>query len=255
MNRVFDYPLLVFALSLLALWLSAQFGAYLRRRRGKPDEGEEQDLGTILAATLTLLALIIGFTFSMANNRYDRRKDYEATEANAIGTEYVRSELLPPAAAAKVKGLLKSYLNQRVLFYTTRNESRLQQINATTVQLQTDLWSAVRPPSIEQGTPTVALAVAGMNDVLNSQAYTLAAWWNRIPVAAWNLMEVIAICANVLFGYTARRPKGRLQLMFILPLIVSIAFFLIADIDSPRGGLIRLHPQNLESLVPSMSAQ
>src|SRR5689334_2693443 len=102
---IFDYPFLIWVFSLLSLWLSAQVGSYLRRRRGKLDEGEEQDLSTIVAATLTLLGLIIGFTFSMANTRYNQRKDCEASEANAIGTEYVRSELLPSADMAKVQEL------------------------------------------------------------------------------------------------------------------------------------------------------
>jgi hypothetical protein len=253
--NLFDYPLLVLVLSLLALWLSAQVGSYHRRRRGKLDEGEEHDLGTILAATLTLLGLIIGFTFSMANSRYDQRKDCEASEANAIGTEYVRSELLPSTDAAKVQGLLRSYLNQRILFYTTRNSSLLQQIGAANARLQTELWSAVRTPAIEQRTPTVALAVGGMNAVLDSQGYTQAAWWNRIPIATWSLMAAIAIFANGMLGYAARRPEARIRLFFILPLIVSVAFFLIADIDSPRGGLIRLRPQNLESTALSLRAQ
>jgi len=94
-----------------------------------------------------------------------------------------------------------------------------------------------------------------MNDVFNSQGYTQAAWWNRIPIAAWGLMAAIAICSNVLVGYSARRPKEEFTLLLILPLVVSIAFFLIADIDSPRGGLIRVRPQNLLDLAQSLRAQ
>src|ERR1700752_2572307 len=150
MSNILDYPLLVFTVSLPALWLSAQSGTYIQRRRGRRDEGEVEDLGTVLAATLTLLGLIMGFSFSMANSRYDQRKACEASEANAIGTEYVRSELLPAADAAAVQGLLRRYLDLRILFYTTRNESRLQQIYAATAQLQTDLWSAVKTPAVEQ---------------------------------------------------------------------------------------------------------
>ena len=93
-----------------------------------------------------------------------------------------------------------------------------------------------------------------MNDVLNSQGYTQAAWWNRIPIAAWGLMVAIAICCNLLIGYGARRPKGQGTLFLVLPLVVSISFFLIADIDSPRGGVIRVSPQNLESLSQSLQA-
>src|SRR6202050_2971458 len=113
-----DYPRIFFVFSLVLLWLSAQIGIYLRRFRTLKDD-EREDFNTVQAATLTLLALIIGFSFSMAISRYDQRKNYEEEEANAIGTEYIRADLLPPADAANVRSLLVQYLDQRLLFYTT----------------------------------------------------------------------------------------------------------------------------------------
>jgi hypothetical protein len=95
-----------------------------------------------------------------------------------------------------------------------------------------------------------ALAIAGMNDVINSQGYTQAAFWNRIPTAAWFLMAIIALCSNALIGY--RSGKVGPGLLFVLPLIVSFGFLLIADIDAPRHGLIEVRPQNLESLANSL---
>jgi hypothetical protein len=91
-----------------------------------------------------------------------------------------------------------------------------------------------------------------MNEVLNSQGYTQAAWWNRIPSAAWALMVAIAICSNLLIGYGARRGEAKTSLLLVLPLIVSISFSLIADIDSPRGGVVRVRPQNLVTLSQSL---
>jgi hypothetical protein len=110
----------------------------------------------------------------------------------------------------------------------------------------------VQAPAVAQPTPLSALAVAGMNDVLNSQGYSQAALWNRIPRAAWMLMVLIAVCANMLMGYGVRDYKAERKLLLILPLIVSITFMLIADIDSPRGGFIRVVPQNLMSLQDGM---
>ncbi|MGB6679218.1 MAG: hypothetical protein WBE44_21155 [Terriglobales bacterium] len=182
----------------------------------------------------------------MSVSRYDQRKNYEEAEANAIGTEYVRANLLPAASAATVRDLLRKYLDQRILFYVTRDKSELERINASTAQLQTDLWSSVQTPALALPTPVMALAVAGMNDVLNSQGYTQFAWGYNIPVEAWALMELIAAFSNLLVGYGVRR-KNRL-LFLALPLAVALAFFLIADIDSPRRGLIRVKPQNLISL-------
>jgi hypothetical protein len=252
MNNATNNPLLVFVFSFFVLWLSAWIG---RRRKQKLEEDVREDLGVITAATLTLLALIIGFSFSMAIHRYDQRKDYEEAEANAIGTEYVRADLLPAADATKVRLLLRNYLDQRILFYITHDEQQIRQINARTSQLQIDLWSAVLAPAAAQPTPMLALAVSGMNDVLNSRGYTQAAWWNKIPIAAWFLMVALAICCNVLVSYDARNPKATGILLMVLPVVVSIALFLIADIDSPRGGLIRVNPQNLISLVESLRAQ
>ena len=117
MNSPTQYPLLVFAISFVALWLSARIGWWFRRRQGSLDADLREDFGFILAATLTLLGLIIGFSFSMATSRYDQRKNYEEAEANAIGTEYVRADLLPAADAARVRGLLRNYLDERIRFY------------------------------------------------------------------------------------------------------------------------------------------
>src|SRR5262249_18445144 len=165
-----DFPILVFAVCLVTLWLATETGAYLSRTRGKVEEDERADLGVILTAALTLVGLIIGFTFSMAITRYNQRKDYEEAEDNAIRTEFARAGLLPAADQARVRELLRIYLNQRVLFYTTRNAHQLQEINAKTAQLQTDLWSVVQESVSARRMPITAFVVSGMNDVLNSQA-------------------------------------------------------------------------------------
>src|SRR5271165_466554 len=131
MHTLTDSPIYVFGLSLALLWFSAWTGAYFRKRRRQPVKDEErQDYSVVEGATLTLLGLIIGFSFSMAISRYDQRKNCEEAEANAIGTEYVRADLLPAAEAAKVRTLLKDYLDQRLLFYRARDEQELQQVNS-----------------------------------------------------------------------------------------------------------------------------
>lgn len=247
-----NFPFLVLCLSFLVLMLAAWIGDYFRRREGALNEDQREDYNTVVGATLTLLGLIIGFSFSMATGRYDQRKNYEEEEANAIGTEYVRADLLPAESAARVHSLLKKYVDERLLFYTTHDPSQLAKVNADTADLQNQLWSALLQGR-GQDTPVYAVVVSGMNDVLNTQGYTQAAWWNRIPVAAWGLMAAIAIFCNLLIGFGVRRKDRRILL--VIPLAVSVAFFLIADIDSPRGGAIRVHPQNLISLQQSLMSQ
>ena len=105
------------------------------------------------------------------------------------------------------------------------NEQGLRQIDANTAQLQTQLWSAVKTSAAAQPTAIAALVVSGMNDVLNAQGYTQAAWWNRIPSAAWGLMVAIAICCNLLVGYGARDVKAeRIRFWFYRLLCPSRSF-------------------------------
>ncbi|HYX75232.1 MAG TPA: hypothetical protein VE819_11155 [Steroidobacteraceae bacterium] len=248
MSKLTDYPLLLFVVSLVVLWGCTQLGAALRRRQEAHGERAPEVFTIVLTASLTLLGLIVGFTFSMAVSRYDQRKDYEENEANAIGTEYVRAGLLPATDAAMSRMLLGSYLEQRILLYRAEGEERRVAIRQRTTQLQAQLWSAVQNTALAQPSALTALAAAGMNDVLNSQGYTQAAWWNRIPKAAWLLMLLIALLCNVMVGYAARGGSVRSLLLLTMPLLLSTAFLLIADIDSPRGGVIRVSPQNLLSL-------
>jgi hypothetical protein len=198
---------------------------------------------------LTLLALIIGFSFSTAVSRYDQRKNYEEEEANAIGTEYVRVDFLVAVDAAKVRDLRSRYWDQRILFYTTRDSQQLERIESEAVRLQSQMWSTVQNAAAEHP-PPLALAVWGMNDVLNRQGYTQAAWWNRIPEGAWILLMFLAVCCSLLIGYGAHRRER--FLFTVLPFLVSVALFLIADIDSPRTGVIHVAPQNLVSLSQSL---
>jgi hypothetical protein len=249
---VFRYPVLLLVVAFFVLWLAAWIGAKRFHGLRQYVDDHREDFGVVQSATLTLLALIIGFTFSMAVGRYDQRKNYEEEEANAIGTEYLRADFLSAAEAAKVRQLLRSYLDQRILFYTTRDREGLARIDAKTAELQAELWAAVRAPVAAQATPVMALVASGMNDVLNTQGYTQAAWLNRIPAAAWALMSVIAVGCTLLVGIGAKSPVNA-RVLVILPLTVAVAFFLIADIDSPRQGVIQIAPQNLHSLAHSLA--
>ncbi|HWY58586.1 MAG TPA: hypothetical protein VNZ03_29245 [Terriglobales bacterium] len=249
MKNILDFPLVVFTFSFFGLWLAAFLGGFFRKKLGPLEEDERSDFAIVQGAALTLLGLLVGFTFSMAISRYEQRKNYEEEEANAIGTEYVRTALLPTEDAARLRDLLTKYLDQRVLFYSTPDAQRLRQIRTDTSQLQNEMWSIIQSRAAAQPTPTVALSVSGMNDVLNSQGYTQAAWWNRIPLEAWLLLAAIAMGCNLLIGYGAHRTSF---LFIVIPLAVSVSLFLIADIDSPRGGVIRVHPQNLISLSQSL---
>src|ERR1700739_4277455 len=243
MSDHIDSPFVVFAGALVAQAVAAYLGDFLRKHAQPFRQGERHDFNTVQAATLTLLALIIGFTFQMAVSRYDLRKTLEEAEANAIGTEYLRADLLPGDTGSRTRELLRKYVDLRIGFYEGSNGRTATEIEQQTASVQSELWSAVVAAAASQPTPTTALVVSGMNDVINAQGFTQAAWWNRIPVGAWAMLALMAISCNLLVGYGERR-KGELFL-FVLPIIISLSFFVIADLDSPFGGVIRVYPQNL----------
>lgn len=252
MSALLDNPIGLFILGLAGLWLIA-FGGYYCQRIWRPLRREEQDeFKSVLGASLTLLGLIVGFSFAMSVNRYDMRKGLEESEANAIATEFARADLLPAPAATALKDKLKIYLDRRIAFYATQDQAALARIEQETGKLQTDIWSIVRDAAAAQPTPIIALAVAGANDAINAQGYVLAAWRNRIPVAAWGLMAIIASACSGLLGFGGQRFNA--FLLLVVPVTISISFLLIAEIDSPRGGFIRVLPINLATVAESFKA-
>lgn len=252
MRPLADYPILLFLpIVFIALVAASWFGGWLALRSKLPPAEEREDFGVIQAATLTLLGLLIGFTFSMALSRYDQRKNFEEEEANALGTAYLRVELVP-GAAPKLKALLREYTQTRVRYYAERDSLDSAELAERTARLQSDLWAAARNEALALPNPNTQLVATSINDVINSQGYAHAATLNRIPRAAWALLAIVALVSNFLVGLGARRPHAELRLLAVFPLVVAVSFVLIADIDAPRGGLIRVAPQNLEATLQSM---
>jgi len=250
MMHIIDHPSVILLGSIGVLCVCSSIGALMRRRLGSLTTELREDFGVVVAASLTLLGLIIGYTFSMAISRYDQRKNYEEAEANAIGTEYLRADFLPAADADAVRSLLKKYAQQRIRFYEASGQDEHRASADETARLQGQMWNAIkRPGPASPAPPMLALIVAGMNDVINAQGYTQAAWLNRIPVPAWLLMLLIAMLCNFMVGYVARSGGIARLTLVVLPFVVAVSFFLIADIDSPGGGIIRVVPQNLRLLA------
>jgi hypothetical protein len=245
LTTLLNNPLAIFVVSFLLLWVAALIGAKLGRI-ARMNDTARSDFGVVETATLTLLGLIIGFTFSMAIARYDLRKLDEGAEANAISTAYMRADLLPPESGAKVRELLRRYTGLRIAYYQSRESGDLNHIEAETANLQNELWKTVSASALSQPSEVAALAVASINDVFGAQSQAEAAWGNRIPPTAWFMMFLIAAFSNGLLGYGAR--KMETKLFMVLPLVVATSFFLVADIDSPRIGIIRVHPQNLQNV-------
>src|SRR6201984_1937222 len=141
----------------------------------------------------------------MPDNFDNQSKTLEEAEANAIGTEYLRADLLPEETASRTRELLSKYLDLRIAFYEEAKSRPASDIAKQTANVQGEMWSVVRSAATSQPTPTIALVVSGMNEVINAQGFTQHAWWNRIPKGAWAMMALMALSGNLLGGYGERR--------------------------------------------------
>lgn len=254
-----DIPFLLGLGSAVVLCLAVYLGVKLARHRGQTPGIPRHDLDLVTTASLTLLGLIIGFSFSMSLDRYNQRKEAEAREASTISTEYMRVGLLPQAEAAQMRELIKNYLSQRLRFYHRLNEFRLNGARVLedrvledreSEELKNKMWSVVLAAASVTPNPPTTLVVSGLNNVLSAADETHAAWTNRIPGAAWSLLEIIAICACFLMGFGVQQKHG--LVMAVFPLLVAVAFFLIAEIDS-SGGLIQITPDNLIAVSQTLN--
>jgi len=219
---------------------------YLGRRYGNEDPGIRDGLRLILGATLSLLALLIGFTLSMAIGGYNARQAAEEAEATAVRTAYLRAQLLSEDDGQRSRVVLSAYLANRIRAYELDDpveRGRARHMGRTS---QLRLWNETARVAKVVQTPITSLVVMGINDVLTSQQKARAAWRNQIPAAAWILLFVIAALCNVMLGYDTRNvQRRRVGLLWVLPLVISLSFFMIADIDMPGAGIIRVAPVNL----------
>ncbi|VXC71376.1 conserved membrane hypothetical protein [Burkholderia sp. 8Y] len=252
MAALVDHPAILFAVLLFIFIVAIASGLFVLRRVSPMRDEERDDFNVVQGATLTLLALIIGFSISMAVSRYDQRKTLEEAESNAIGTEYVRADLADPHIGNMMKAALIRYTHLRWTEFQTRDRDARRRLDAETSAVQSELWQLAAQVAKAQPTPIGSLVVAGMNDVLNSQDYSEAARINHIPLGAWALMVLIALLGCAVHGYGAKGKRRTVLLMTILPVTISLSLALIADIDSPRGGIIRVQPQNLTRLLHSL---
>src|SRR5262252_5574991 len=110
MFNLFNHPFLLLAIAFPVLWCATLIGRWFHTRTKEFGQDSHDDFQFVVGGTLTLLVLIIGFTFSMAVSRYDMRKNYEEQEANAIGTEFLSADLLPAEDAANTRRLLRVYV-------------------------------------------------------------------------------------------------------------------------------------------------
>ena len=253
LSRIFS-TWLVFAILVVVLLPFSEFGwrVGLARSRAKP--GQTKEGGSVPAAVLTLLGLLLGFTFAMAVSRHDTRRELVVQEANSIKTTAGRARLLPEPQAANVSRLIREYVALRIQAHReTQFSQRFAALRKSSVDLHERLWNEAVAAAAKQPTPNTASFIESLNETMDLEATRIAAKRNHVPGAVLLLLFCVASCGLWLTGWEAGMARGHPFLArFLFPLLIAVVIALITDIDTPRGGLITLDERPLLELNDSL---
>ena len=245
---------------LAAMVLGAELGYRLGRRgRTTHDEPTRTQIISIQAATLALLALLLGFTFAMALSRFEYRKQMVVQESNAIGTAALRSQFLPASHDDEVDTLFRRYVEMRLesVLRTRQGSSEREQLDREARQIQRQLWhianeaAKVDPRSIPLG-----LFAQAINEVIDIKAKRDIAVANHVPEPVLLFLLAFAVLAAAVLGYGNGLADGRMRLLTAAYcVIVALATALIIDLDHPQQGLARTSQQSMLQLQEIIDAK
>lgn len=230
---------------LLAVEVGYRVGDFRRRRSASE---KDAPIGGLVAATLGLLAFLLAFTFGAASTRYDTRKQLVLQEANAIGTAYLRADLLQEPQHTDARNTLVAYTKVRSQGVT---ELLRPEMMAESAALQDSLWAmAAAAGNRRPGSPVTALFVQAVNDVIDLDEARITAGRNRIPDSIWFTLYVLIVLSMAAVGYqfglSGTRSWGE---TILLVLAFTAVIMLIADLDRPQGGLLRVSQQPILDLL------
>jgi uncharacterized membrane protein (Fun14 family) len=223
-----------------------------RSRTSKNTEASRAHINGIQAAILGLLALLLAFTFSLALQRFDTRSEAVVDEANAIGTAFLRADLLPPSLRDEARIAISRYLDARVQEATLplpEQEARAK-LNAAAAGAQGDIWGiAVRASQLNANSLTPHLFVEAVNQLIDSYGKRSAALSQHVPGLVLSLLFVTLLLSGAILGFTAGVAAHRPSLAtYVLVGLMVVSVFIVLDLDRPRRGIIQVSHASLLEL-------
>jgi len=254
-NLVATAPLPMVAAALALIFVIAgEIGFVAHRRLGNRADGNANDEGQVLSTALLLLALLLGFTFSIALNRYDARRIEVVAEANDIGTAWLRAGLADNDAGRNLQAKLADYARTRVR--GSDDDAAYTQLKARGAVLRRDIWRLAAAATMpDRSTAQAASLVAAVNAVLDRATSREAAIEARVPGQVIIMLIVYAAASAFLLGYVlgahGRRHRLASLLLFVL---LALTITLILDIDRPHSGGIQISQAPLVDLIADIGA-
>ncbi len=199
---------------------------------------------TIEGAVFGLLAILIGFTFYGAASRFDARRNLIVHEANAIGTAYLRIDLMPPELQPQIRHDFRNYLRSRLdIYHQIPDVKAVKAAIDRSELLQSRMWKDVVKASEGTGPADKSLLLASVNETIDITTDRTVALTTHPPLEIFIMLAMTAVVSSVLCGYTMSASPVRDWVSTItLALVLGIALYVIADYEFPRVGLIRIDP-------------
>jgi hypothetical protein len=244
----------VFVAVVLVVLASIEGGLLLARRGRGPSEGESSPVGTIVGSIVGLLALMLAFTFGVAASKFDRRRELLLKEVNAIETTFLRADLLPEPHRAEVRSLLVEYA--RVRAQVGRQPENVRELIQESERIQARLWPhAAALPALELKNPALtALFIVALNETLDLHQERVTVGFYHIPSILWLAVLLLTLLAMTGVGYLYRA-VGKVNWILSTVLAFSLAsvIALIADLDRPGEGFLRVGQQPMADLVERLA--
>jgi hypothetical protein len=224
----------------VCLELGYRIGLYSSEK----NESSHAGTGTVEAAVFALLGLLLGFTFANGISHLDQRRELIVKEANAIGTAYLRLDLLPVDVQPDIRRLFREYLDARLSVYQKLPDLQAaDQELARVTQLQQEIWKRAVAVGLNDPTQHVArLLLPALNDMIDVTTSRTIALHTHLPPLIFVLSISVALLSGLLAGYDMAKAKGRSWLHLLLyAVVIAMTIYTVLDLDNPRFGLIRLH--------------
>lgn len=225
--------------------------------RSHVSEASKSHINGIQASLLGVLALLLGFTFSLSMQRFDSRSDAVVDEANAIGTTYLRARLLPESVRSNVEGRLRHYMDLRIeagVVALIEHDQREALLAAASREID-EIWSLAIQAGREDPNPvTSGLFIQALNEMIDSYGRRDAVLNRHVPEAVLLLLYFTFLMTGTLVGYASGVSGHRTSFAtYILVALIVLLVFIIVDLDRPRRGLIEVDQKSMTDLHRTMS--
>lgn len=223
-----------------------------RFRRKRSDQEQPAPVGAMVGATLGLLAFTLAFTFGMAASRHDARKQLVLDEANAVAATFLRSQLLPQPYRDEIQNLLREYVDIRL--EAVANPEKLAAGIARSGELHRLLWKQTVIVAEKHPNPINGLFITSLNMVIDLHAKRItASTRNRIPPTIWIALYLVAFLAMMAVGYHTGLSGSRRSIAALFQaLAFSAVLMLIADLDTPQEGLLKVGQEAMADVQTMM---